>query len=464
MNDSSSNFQTTRREFIKTTGKVAAVSALAGVALPSVHAAGNETIQVALIGCGGRGTGAAKDAMSTKGGQVKLVAMADVFENRLNESFDTLTKQCGEHVQVPQDHKFIGFDAYKKAMDCLKPGDIAIFTTPLAFRWVHFTYAIQKGLHVFMEKPLTSDGPTSRRMLKLAEEAAAKNLKTAVGLMSRHARALQELHQRIQDGEIGDIILMRGYRMHGPVGSAFSTKWPGNPSELLWQIQHFHSFLWASGGCYSDFYIHHIDHLCWMKNAWPIKAQAVGGRHYRTNPDGVPYIDQNFDSYSVEYTFADGAKMYMDGRCINGCNDIYSSYAHGSKGLAIVSKANDCGFPSSTFKGQNPQRSNMLWTSKAVQDEQDPYLNEWNDLMEAIRNDKPYNEVKRGVEASLVTSMGRMAAHTGQEITFEEILNNEHEYAPEVDKLTMDSAAPLVANSDGKYPIPMPGITKDREY
>ncbi len=247
--------------------------------------------------------------------------------------------------------------------------------------------------------------------------------------------------------------------MHGPAGSAFASKWPGNPSELLWQIRHFHSFLWASGGCFSDFYIHIIDHLSWMKNAWPIKAQAVGGRHYRR--DGV---DQNFDNYSVEYTFADGSKMLFDGRCMNGCNDIYSSYLHGSKGLAVASKAGDCGAPSSTFKGQNMSRSNMLWTSKNPPGEEDPYTNEWNDLMEAIRNDKPYNEAKRGAEASLVTSMGRMAAHTGQEISFDDILNCTHEFAPTVDQLTMSSAPPLRSGPDGKYPIPMPGIVKATEY
>jgi hypothetical protein len=132
--------------------------------------------------------------------------------------------------------------------------------------------------------------------------------------------------------------------------------------------------------------------------------------------------------------------------------------------MAIVAKANDCGFPSSTFKGQNMQRSNLIWTSKVAEDQLDPYLNEWNDLMDAIRNDKPYNEVKRGVEASLVTSMGRMAAHTGQEITFDDMLNSDHEFAPGVDSLTMNSPAPLVADSDGKYPVPMPGITTKREY
>jgi predicted dehydrogenase len=273
------------------------------------------------------------------------------------------------------------------------------------------------------------------------------------------------LHNRIQDGEIGDVILMRGYRMHGPVGSAFSTKWPGKPaSELLWQIQRFHSFLWASGGCYSDFYIHHIDHLCWMKNAWPVKAQALGGRHYKNAADGSPYVDQNFDSYSVEYTFADGSKFIMDGRCVNGALPIYSSYVHGSKGIAIASKANDCGLPSSTYHGQNPDKANNIWTSVVKKEEQDPYLNEWNDLMDAIRLDKPYNEVKRGVEASVTTSMGRMAAHTGQEITFEQMLNHEHEYAPGVDKFTNDSPPPLRHDANGRYPIPMPGEVTNQEY
>jgi predicted dehydrogenase len=463
MNETS-NLVTTRRDFIKTTGRLAAVSALAGVAIPHVHAASGGLIQIALVGCGGRGTGAANNALSSNGGPMKLVAMADVFEKKLTASYENITRERGDKVDVPQDHKFIGFDGYKQAMDCLKPGDIVILTTPPAFRWVHFTYAIAKGLNVFMEKPVTVDGPASRRMLKLAEEATAKNLKVGVGLMSRHSRAFQELFQRIQDGELGDLILLRGYRMHGPAGSAFATKWPGNPSELLWQIRNFHSFLWASGGCYSDFYIHHVDHLCWMKNAWPVKAQAVGGRHYKNTPEGQPCVDQNFDSYSVEYTFADGAKMYMDGRCINGCNDIYSSYAHGSKGMAIVAKANDCGAPSMTFKGQAMDRSKLLWTSKVAPGQEDPYLNEWNDLMDAIRNDKPYNEAERGVKASLVSSMGRMAAHTGQEITFEDMLNCEHEFAPDVDKLTMDSPAPLQAGKDGKYPAPMPGITQKREY
>ncbi|MCX6956739.1 MAG: Gfo/Idh/MocA family oxidoreductase, partial [Verrucomicrobia bacterium] len=166
-----------RREFLKQTGRFATVSALAGVTLPLVHAAGSDLIQVALVGCGGRGTGAAGQALSTKSGPIKLVALADVFDARLASSFDRLTKQFAAQVDVPGDRKFVGLDSYKAAMDCLKPGDVVILATPPAFRWVHFSYAIAKGLHVFMEKPVTVDGPTSKRMLLLGEEASAKNLK-----------------------------------------------------------------------------------------------------------------------------------------------------------------------------------------------------------------------------------------------------------------------------------------------
>jgi predicted dehydrogenase len=455
---------TSRREFLKRSGQVAAASVLAAGALPRVHAAENNTLQVALIGCGGRGTGAAADALSVKAGPMKLVALADVFKNRLEGSAANLKQQFPKQADVPPDRQFLGFDAYQKAMDCLNPGDIAIFASPLAFRWVHFGYAIQKGLNVFMEKPVTADGPTSRRMLKQAEEASAKNLKAGVGLMSRHSRALEELAKRVHDGEIGDLILMRGYRVHGPIGAFSSMPKPPGISDLLYQVQRFHSFLWAGGGAYSDFNIHIIDHCCWMKDAWPVKAHGLGGRHYRQGPGGATYVDQNFDSYSVEYTFADGTKFIMNGRCITGCHDIYNSYAHGSKGSAVVSAGGDCGMPSRIYKGQTPQRSGLLWESKVKPEEENPYQNEWNDLVDAIRNDKPYNEVKRGVEASLVTSLGRKAAHTGQEITFEEMLNSDHEYAPGADEFTMESPAPLQADSNGRYPVPEPGIKKAREF
>lgn len=459
--------QTSRRDFIKISGRLAAASALTGVTLPAVHASGNGAIKLALIGCGGRGSGAAVQALNTTGGPISLVAMADVFETRLKKSFDSLTEQCADNpdkIKVPPDARFVGFDGYKKAMDLLKPGDVAIFASPPAFRWVHFQYAIQKGLHVFMEKPVTVDGPTSKRMLGLAEESVKKGLKVGVGLMSRHSRAMQELAKRVHDGAIGDIILERGYRMHGPLGFFSSPPKPADVTELRYQVQRFHSFLWASGGNFSDFYIHIIDHLGWMKNAWPVKAQALGGRHYRQLPNGVTSVDQNFDVYAVEYTYADGTTFTFDGRCIEGTKKIYSSYLHGTKGMAIVSKSSDCGQPSSIYKGQNPDPSQVVWQSDPTFQKQSAHQLEWDDLIDAIRNDKPFNEVKRGVEASLVTSMGRMAAHTGQEITYDQILNSQHEFAPGLDQLTEDSPAPLQPDAKGRYPIPEPGIKTDREY
>lgn len=460
INDSSS--ATTRREFIKTTGRVAALSSLAGVSFNIATSAKGQSkdslLQVALVGCGGRGTGAAAQAMGVKRGPVKLVAMADAFKDKLDDSYNGLMKENSGRMDVPDSRRFVGFDAYQKAMDCLKPGDIVILTTPLAFRWLHFQYAIQKGLNVFMEKPLTADGPTSLRMLKLAEQATANNLKVGVGLMSRHSRALQELKERIHD-DIGDIILMRGYRVGEPVAACFVPRKPKDQTEVEYQIRKFHSFIWASGGCYNDFNIHIIDHLCWMKGAWPVKVQSLGGRHYRGDN-----VDQNFDSYASEYTFEDGTKMLFEGRCMYGCLPIYSSYCHGTKGYAIASKYADCGAPSSTFRGSGENHKNLIWTSKVASDETNPYVNEWNDLVDAIRDDQPYNEVVRSVHASVVSSMGRWAAHTGQEVTFDEFLNDPHEYAPDVAKMTIDGPAPVMPDKDGRYPVPQPGICIKTEY
>ena len=446
-----------RRDLIRQSGKVVAASALAGVVLPQVHAGESNTIQLALVGCGGRGTGAAVDAMSSKNGPTKLVAMADVFPQRLSRSYGSLQDEFAGRVDVPEAHKFIGFDAYKKAMDCLKPGDVVILATPPAFRWVHFTYAIQKGLNVFMEKPIAVDGPSGRKMLKLAEDAKKRNLKVGVGLMCRHCAARHELVDRIRSGQVGDLLLLRAYRMAGVTAMEFSPPKPDGISELLYQVKRFHSFLWASGGSYSDFLIHNIDECCWMKGAWPIEAQGAGGRHYRGNS-----IDQNFDTYAIEYTFPDGTKFLLEGRSVTGCYQKFASYAHGTKGSLIISASGHSPAHCQIFKGQNMTKDELVW--KFPSKEPNPYRLEWDDLLHAIRQDQPYNEVKRGAEASLVTAMGRMAAHTGQKITWDQILNCTHEFAPDVDKLTMDSPAPVQVGSDGKYPMPEPGRKKTREF
>jgi len=455
-----------RRDMIKTTSRVAAASALAGVAIPNhVYAAGDDVVQVAIVGCGGRGSGAMANALSTTSGPVKLVAMADAYKDRLDGAHRAVSTQFKEKVDVSDDRKFVGFDAYKNAMDSLKPGDVVILTTPPAFRWVHYTYAISKGLNVFMEKPVTVDGPSSRRMLELNEKAKAKNLKVGVGLMCRHCAARGELFNRIKDGQIGDLVLLRAYRVSGPTGSAFANKWDPtkHKTELEYQIRNFHAFLWASGGGFSDFLIHNIDECCWMKDAWPVEAKGYGGRHFRGD-----YVDQNFDSYTVEYTFADGTKLMLEGRGMPNCQTEFASYCHGTKGSAVISQSGHAPSKARTFKAQRFANDEISW--QFGPNEPNPYQLEWDHLIDAIRNNKPYNEVERGVKASLVTAMGRMSCHTGKIVTYDDALNHEHELGVNkdtgvsVDKLTLDGPSPLVANADGRYPIPMPGITTKREF
>jgi predicted dehydrogenase len=440
---------TSRRNFLR-------ASALAGLAIPAVHAGESHTLRVALVGCGGRGTGAAADALATSTqGPIQLVAMADVFDHRLKRSYGTLSEECGKQVDVPEGRKFIGFDAYRKAMDCLKAGDVVILTTPPAFRWVHFGYAIKKGLHVFMEKPVTVDGPTTRKMLALAEQSVKAKLKVGVGLMCRHCKARRALSDRIRAGQLGELLTLRAYRLVGPAGRAGPR--PAGISELLYQVQRFHGFLWASGGLFMDYVIHNIDECCWMKDAWPVRAQGSGGR-----ADRGKFVDQNFDHYSIEYTFADGTKLFVCARNVAGCHQEFASYAHGTKGLAVISTRSHSPAKCRIYRGHNERPANLAW--RFPPPEPSPYRLEWEHLVEAIRKDRPYNEARRGAEASLVTAMGRMAVHTGQVVTWEDALRHPHELAPEVDRLTMTSAAPLRAGPDGKYPLPRPGITRGREF
>jgi len=451
---------------------MAAGSALLSAVGPRLYAGEDNTIRVALIGCGGRGAGAVANALATKSGPIKLVAMADVFEDRLQRSYDGLIEAASaprtsgsadtwvmgyeaKQIDVPPERKFLGFDAYQKAMACLRPGDVAILTTPVAFRWVHFRHAIAQGINVFMEKPIVVDGPTTRKMLTLAEESAKKNLKVGVGLMCRHCQARWELYDRIKAGQIGEITMMRTYRQQGPAG--FAGPRQGNLSELLWQVRNYLGFLWASGGLFQDVVAHNVDECCWMKDAWPVKAQGAGARCYRGD-----CVDQNFDHYDVEYTFADGAKLFLNNRHMPGCHTEFASYAHGTKGAAVISTFMHTPAKCRLYKGQDFAKESLVWSFP--QPEPNPYQLEWDHLIDAIRNDKPFNEVKRGAEAGLVTAMARKAVHTGQVVTFDEMLNGEEEFAPDVDKLTMDSPAPVLAKAEGLYPVPQPGILKNREY
>ena len=318
--------------------------------------------------------------------------MADVFEDRLKSSHQQLKQQFAQQCDVPEDRKFIGLDAYRRAIDCLKPGDVAILATPPAFRWPHFAYAIEKAVHVFMEKPVTVDGPTTKRMILLADEASKKNLKVGVGLMWRHCQARQELCKRVQDGEIGDVVMMRAYRLHAPIGFFAAPPKPEGISHLMYQIQRFHAFLWASGGCYSDFYIHNIDELCWIKGAWPIAAHGLGGRHFRGDS-----LDQNFDNYSVEYTLLTARSCSCSAAAWPDASRISPGICTVRRGWAQFPVTPPGGAPAGPTGARPGGREDSLESPPSK-----PLPAEWDELVGAIRADRPYNEAA-WAEAALVT-------------------------------------------------------------
>jgi len=457
-----------RRDFIKTTGQFAAVSALAGIALPQVHAAGNDAIQLALIGCGGRGSGAVANAMSAgglvlgdnsgteraqgsgAGGPIKLVAMADLRQDRLDQSHESLKEALGDQVDVPNDRRFLGFDGYKKAIDCLKPGDVALLTTHAAFRAPHLEYAVEKGVNVFMEKDFAADPGGVKRILRAGEAAEKKNLKIGTGLMCRHSSARQALIQKIRDGAMGDIQLIRAYRMDP---GYFMGPKPSDVNELLWQLSpgHPYQFMWSSGGIFIELMIHQIDECFWIKDSFPVSAHGVGGRF-----PGSTDCSQNLDTYSIEYTFADGTKALVTGRYIPDCDTDFATFVHGTKCGGKFS-GNIHAPTSFICKDQHLEQSNIAW--RAPKETINPWQAEWDVLLSAIRNNKPHNEARRAALSNLGAIMGRAAVHSGKTITWEQAMASDFKFCPNVDGLTEKSPAPVQADAQGRYPAPMPGKT-----
>jgi len=439
---------TSRREFLKKTGRVAATSALAAGVASRIYAAENNTIKLALVGCGGRGTGAVADAFSASGGPVKLYAMADLFEPRVQRSLKELNKDFADKVDVPPERQFLGFDAYKKAIGCLDPGDVVLLTTHAAFRPLQFEYAVKKGVNVFAEKSFAVDAPAVRRWLKAAELSEKKNLKVGVGFMWRHSKARQETIKRIHDGAIGDVHTLRIYRVHGPV---HCPPLPDGANELVFQLQHPNSFTWVSSGFFIDWHCHNIDVACWTKGAWPVSAQGFGGRCYKE-------AGNQFDHYTVEYTFADGTKLFAFSRHMKGCWSTYSDYAHGSKGSAVIMAT--LGQPKPRiYKSHDMVPANLVW--EFGRPDPNPYHAEWQVLLDAIRQDKPHNEARRAGEADIAALMGRAATHTGQYITWDQVLKSDFQFVDDIDSMTFDMPAPIHVGPDGIYPAPQPGITKE---
>lgn len=443
-----SSDKTSRREFLQRSGKVAAATALAGAAIPHVHAAENNTIRLALIGCGGRGGGAVANAMNSAHGPVKLYAMADVVESRLTSKHKALSKAFGDRVDVPKDRQFIGFDAYKKAIDCLGPNDVAMLTNFAYFRPTQLEYAVSKGVNVFMEKSFAPDAPGLRRLMRAGEAAKKKNLKIAAGLQCRHSVNRQELIKRIRDGELGDIQLIRAYRIH-PVGGM--GKKPEGYDELLWQIRNFTRFFWVSGGLFAEMNIHQIDEICWLKGALPIRARGIGGRAAKRKNYG-----QGFDSISIEWTFPDGTKATDGVRWLGGhCFSEFATFVHGTKCAAQFSGNVHLG-TTHIYKDQRTDKENIVW--QAPKEKHSPWDAEWNVLLNSIRQDKPQNEVERAALSNFADLMGRAAVHSGKEITWDEMTNSKFQFYPgNIDELNYDSESPVKPDENGYYPVPVPG-------
>ena len=435
---------TTRRDFLKTSTKAAAGAALIGAVARPGYAAGDDTIKVALVGCGGRGGGAAMQALSTKG-PTQLWAVADVFEHRIQGSLNGLKGRFPDKANVPAERQFVGLDGYKKAIDSLGKGGVVLLATPPAFRPIHFDYAVQKECHVFMEKSFAVDGPGIRRVMRTGEEARKKNLKVAGGLMSRHYRPLEEAVARIHEGLIGEVVTCWAYRMHGPVG--FSPKAAGM-SDLAHQIANYSCYTWLNGSFLVDWLIHNIDVCCWVKNQWPVSVQGMGGRQTRKENDEL------FDHYAAEYTFGDGARMLAQGRHIAKCYDFFGDVIHGAKGSAVLGEGVS---QPRIFKGWKQNSENQIWTYRGPGC--DHYQVEHDLLFDAIRTDKPWNETERCAKSCLTAIMGRMACESGKEITFDQALNSQIELAPGLENLTWDGPAPAKAGPDGRYPVAMPGAS-----
>ena len=425
-----------RRGFIKTSSTAVAGGVLATsffVGKSKAENAGADLLKVALIGCGGRGAGAANQALSTQG-NVKLVAMADAFRDRLDGAYNELSKafqnQPGR-VEVPEEAKFVGFDAYKQAIAL---ADVVILATPPGFRPAQFEEAVRQGKHVFMEKPVAVDAPGVRRVLAAAEEAKKKNLKIGVGLQRHHSDAYNETIKRLQDGAIGDIVSMRCYWNGNELW--VKNRQP-NQTEMEYQMRNWYYFNWLSGDHIVEQHIHNIDVINWVKGKYPIRAQGMGGRQVRTGIDHGEIFDHHF----VEFEYDDGSRLYSQCRQQGGTWNSVSEHVQGTKGSSDISSFVIRGDNPWKFKGENPN----------------PYQKEHDDLFAAIRSNTPFSEAEFGALSSMAAILGRLATYSGKMIEWNAALNSNIDLSPKA--LAWDAAPPVIPGTDGRYVIAVPGKT-----
>jgi predicted dehydrogenase len=431
----------TRRDFLRTSALATVGTGLLGgtVLAPGAYAGGADaTIRVGLVGCGGRGSGAAAQALSTEG-NVKLTAVADAFADQAQSAPARIKAGLGplaDRVEVGPEQIFTGFDGYRKLIE--SGIDVVILATPPGFRPIHFEAAVKAGKHVFMEKPVAIDGPGIRQVLAAAKEARAKNLKVGVGLQRRHQAPYLETVQKIHDGAIGDVTALRVYWNSPGVWEPRKSRQECK-SEMEYQMRNWYYYNWLCGDHICEQHIHNLDVGNWIKRGYPVKCHGMGGREVRKDKR----YGEIFDHFAVEYEYADGSRMFSQCRHIKGTWNSVTEHAHGTKGTCDVS-------------GYAIVSGGEKWKSQAKG--KNPYQQEHDDLFDAIRNDRPYDETEHGAFSSLTAIMGRMAVYSGKVVEWEQALGSQLALGPKT--FDWDAAPPTVPNAQGEYPIPVPGVTK----
>jgi predicted dehydrogenase len=395
-----------------------------------------DQIKLALIGCGGRGTGAAVNALSTKA-NVKLVAMADAFKDRLDQSLKGITQECGAKVDVPESRKFVGLDSYLKAID--SGCDMVLLCGPPGFRPMQFEAAVKAGKHVFMEKPVATDAPGIRRVMAANEEAKKKNLVVAVGHHLRHEVKHKEILKRIHDGAIGEIKFLRIYFDSSGV---WHYKRDPKQSELEYQVRNWYYYTWLSGDHLVEQHVHDIDVANWFMKGHPVRANGMGGRQVRIGPE----YGEIFDHHSIEFEYADGTRCFSYCRHMPGCWDSFSEFAHGTGGYADIEGH---GRAILHVKGQKPQK----WERGP-----DGHQLEMDDLFAAMEAGQPYNEGDYGAESTMTAILGRMATYSGQVVTWDQAIKSDLNLAP--DQFDFNATPKSLPGQDGIYPCAVPGVTR----
>ena len=436
-----------RRRFLATSGVLGAVAA---GNIPKVHAGHTDMIKIAIVGCGNRGTGALRQALAADP-QTKLWSVADAFSVKASRMVEAMkeTAENPERIAVTPERTFSGLDAYQKAIDSLDAGDVVILSTPPAFRPLHFEYAVKKGVNIFAEKPLAVDIPGLRRLSAANTLAKEKGLKIAVGLNNRHYLRTEETIRAIHDGVLGEIYSCWVYRCQSHRG----LKPQGNLTPLQHQITNIFNFDWTCGGFIVDGMIHNIDVCCWAKNDWPVEAQGIGGRISRKEKDQRP------DVIAVEYVFRDGKKLMIQGRSMNNVWQYFQSNIQGSKGCTQVGEGVRDPRIYAGFDMNSSSRK-VIWEPKSPNI--DSYQKEHDRFFEAIRQDKTWNEVDRGVQATFTAIMGRIVYQTGARLSADQVWASKEELTPGVDHYTIDGPSPLMPDADGNYFVPIPGNFKFR--